>query len=278
MLHSRIVSALATYITALVACASPIYSGETSENSVKEKADRLVEMKRQATEYEAKLENDASTELTLHDEPLLRFDNAVSGVPDGILVMWKEGKRPAVFAQVFQTADKLWIHEMQSLASAAFTMRRDNTPVWEPSKAAGDFRLLSAEPRLADSPVRRLSQLRTLAKEFTATDDFKIRASDKETTLNQLRLLSTPVYRYQDDATGVDEGAVFAFVHGTDPELLLVLEHRSSAGSSGWYYALAPMTCWATEAKHNGSRVWSSPERFGKSKRTDDYHVWVYRP
>ena len=61
--------------------------------------------------------------LTLHDEPILRFSNPVSGVPDGIVVMWKDGQRPAVFAQVFQTKEGLWVHECQSLASRPAQMQ-----------------------------------------------------------------------------------------------------------------------------------------------------------
>jgi hypothetical protein len=84
------------------------------------------------------------------------------------------------------------------------------------------------------------------------------------------------VYRYHDDAAGVDDGAVFAFVHGTDPELFLVLEQRNKE-AKGWRYALVPMTCWAVEAKRGDKIVWNVAERLGKSKPADAYHVWIHR-
>jgi hypothetical protein len=216
--------------------------------------------------------------LALHGEPLLRFSNPVGGVPDGIVVMWKEGQRPAVFAQVFQTKEGLWIHECQSLAAAGLTMQRGDAVTWKPEKAADDFRPLEGAPAPAATAARRLAQMKSIAGDFSATDDFKISSTDKETTRHTLRLLPTPVYRYQDAEAGVVDGAVFALVHGTDPEVFLVLEHREGAdGKVAWHYALAPMTCWQVKVAHKGTAVWSVAERLGKAKPTDPYYVWTHR-
>jgi hypothetical protein len=235
---------------------------------------RLQEMKRQAAEYKLMLETDKPTELKLHDEPLLRFDNPVGGVTDGIVVMWKDGQRPAVLAQVFQTGDGLKIHEVQSLARAGLRMESSEGLKWKPAKAADDFRPLSKEPA-GDSPAKRLVQMKKLAGEFTTSDDFKVRATDKETTRHELRMLPTPVYRYSDAAAEIEDAAVFAFVHGTDPELFLVLEYRGKG--TGWQYALVPMTCWAVEARRGDKIVWNVEERLGKSTPSDPYHVWIHR-
>jgi hypothetical protein len=119
--------------------------------------------------------------------------------------------------------------------------------------------------------------MKKIAAEFSATDEFKVKLGDVETERSELRLLPTPVYRYSDEEAGIVDGAVFAFVHGTDPEMFLVLENRAEKGKSTWHYMLAPMTCWAVEARHAGKQVWSVPERL-KSQPNEDYHVWVYRP
>jgi hypothetical protein len=245
----------------------------------KERAARLAEMKRQAADYSLTLEGKSQVPLVLHDEAVLRFNNPVGGVPDGIVVLWKHGKRPAVFAQVFQTKEGLWIHECQSLASAGLKMQSGEKTFWSPGEGAESFRRLVEAPPAADTPARRLAQMKQLAAEFSATDDFKISSRDVETTRHALRILPTPVYRYDDPALGVTDAAVFAFVQGTDPEVFLVLEHRSSKDEkAGWHYTLAPMTCWAVEVKHKGDVVWSAPNRQGKSKLDHLYHVWVHRP
>ena len=190
------------------------------------RADRLKNMKQQAAAYQLVLAG-GKMELTLHDEPVLRFSNPVSGVPDGVVAMWKDGKRPAVFAQVFQTKDGLWVHECQSIAAAGLTMKKGDTLFWEPKEAAEGFRRLDDADAPAASTARRLGQMKRIAGKFTAADDFKINTSDVEPTRHTLRLLTTPIYRYADESEGVQDGAVFAFVHGTDPEVFLVLESRT---------------------------------------------------
>src|SRR5262249_29877195 len=154
----------------------------------------------------------------------------------GIVVMWKHGQRPAVFAQVFQTKEGLWVHECQSLATAGLSMQLGDTTKWKPEKGAADFRALDGAPVPDATAAQRSVQMKAIAADFSATDDFKISATDKETTRHALRLLPTPVYRYQDALAEIADGAVFAFVHGTDPEVFLVLEHREAKDAkAAWY-------------------------------------------
>jgi hypothetical protein len=241
-------------------------------------AQRLELMNAQSAAYKLTL-GERSMPLALHEGPLLRFSNPVGGVPDGIVVMWKDGARPAVFAQVFQTKEGLWIHECQSLAAAPLSMQQGAKTFWSPQEAAAGFQPLADGPAAAAGASRRLVQMKAIAAEFSASDDFKISSRDQETTRHALRLLPTPVYRYADAAAGIADGAVFAFVHGTDPEVFLVLELRSDgAGPQSWHYTLAPMTCWAVQVNRGKTPVWSVPERMGKNKPQDLYHVWVHKP
>jgi len=242
-----------------------------------EQKERLEFMKRQAAEYEVTLKTSPSTKLALHGEPLLRFDNAVGDVTDGIAVMWKEGERPAIFAQIFQLKNGQWIHECQSMASAGFSMRLGKVTKWEPEEAAAKFSPLPDAPRAADSALKRLVQMKALAARFSATDDFKS-STNGEATRYELRLLPKPVYRYQDAKRGINDGVVFAFVHGTDPELFVILEHQGKGDKAGWFYSLVPMTCWAVQAKLGTTEVWSIPERLGKTTAQGPYHVWVHQP
>jgi hypothetical protein len=240
--------------------------------------ERLESMKRQAAAYEVTLDTTPPARLVLHREPLLRFTNPVGGVADGIVVMWKEGERPAVFAQIFQLKDGLWVHECQSMASAGLSMRLGKATKWNPETAAANFKPLPDAPRAAEGALQRLVQMKAQAARFSAVEDFKMSDADRETSRYELRLLTTPVYRYRDAGRGINDGAVLAFVHGTDPELFLILEHRGDGDKAGWFYALAPMTCWAVRARLAGKEIWSVPERLGKSTPQGPYHVWAHRP
>jgi hypothetical protein len=256
------------------------YAAGRDEPVPRETADqkeRLESMKRQAAEYELTLKTESPTRLALHAEPLLRFSNPVGGVTDGIVVMWKEGKRPAVFGQIFRVKDGFWIHECQSLASAGLSLKTDKEPPWHPEEAAQKFTPLPDAPRAAKGAVQRLVQMKAQAARFSANDDFRMHVNDPETSRYRLRLLAKPVYRYQDSERHINDGVVFAFVHGTDPELFLILEHRGDGDRARWYYSLVPMTCWAVKAQLDGREIWSVPERYGKSTPRGPYHVWIHR-
>lgn len=262
----------------LASLAGFVFAEDQPAKDDAERKERLELMKRQAAEYTVTLNADPPVNLAMHEEPLLRFSNPVGGVPDGIVVMWKVGARPAIFAQVFQIKSGMWLHECQSMAAAGLTMQSGDVAHWQPKSGTDEFRPLTDGPPAADMAGRRLVQMKGLAARFAASDDFKISSTDKETTRHELRLLPTPAYRYEDKQAGIRDGAVFAFVHGTNPEVFLVLELREGDGKAMWHYALTPMTCWAVEARLDGKEAWSVPERLGKSTPSDPYHVWKYLP
>jgi hypothetical protein len=256
---------------------SGVWAAEPENEAARQlAAERLDFMLGTVREFEVIPDQNATDRWRLYDKPVLRWSNPVAGIRDGIVVMWTDGERPAILAQVFPTKDNYWIHEFQSLAAGSFTLRDGERVLWEPRKAGGEFHRLADASPPADSAAKRLLQMRSLAREFSALDDFRIHHTDKEATRHELRLLSSPVYRYESHAGQVRDGAVFAFVLGTDPEVFLVLEAREDAdGNGSWEYLFVPMTCWALEVKHKDRTVWAMDERFGKHSPRDVYHVWL---
>ncbi len=74
----------------------------------------------------------------------------------------------------------------------------------------------------------------------------------------ELRLLPRPLYRYGSAKGTVLDGSLWAFVQGTNPEVLLLVESRPGPDKTlRWNYALAAMTSYPAEAKRNGVRVWN---------------------
>lgn len=237
-------------------------------------AERLEFMLDTVRNLEVTPDRDPAEHWTLHPQPVLRWSNPVAGIRDGLVVMWTDGARPVALAQVFPTKDNLWIHEFQSLAPGPFVMRDGPRVVWEPRQAGETFHALADVPPPADSAAKRLMQMRTIARAFTAFDDFRILPSDTKTTRYELRLMANPVYRYEIPSSRVLDGAVFPFVLGTDPEVFVVVEAREkSDGSRVWEYLIAPLTCWGLEVKHKDKTVWTMEERYGKSSARDSYHI-----
>jgi hypothetical protein len=93
---------------------------EKDVDKEKEKADlaeRLDLMKKSLKIYDLTT-GQGGNSMKLHAEPLLRWNNPVSGVRDGGVFLWMLDGRPQAAVQVFQLKDGLWLHEFQSKSLA----------------------------------------------------------------------------------------------------------------------------------------------------------------
>jgi hypothetical protein len=78
----------------------------------------------------------------------------------------------------------------------------------------------------------------------------------------ELRLLPQPLFRYEPDREVPDlvDGALFAFVQGTDPQSLLILEARRDGTKVGWHFAFARLASGAVAARYHQREVFSVPK------------------
>lgn len=83
----------------------------------------------------------------------------------------------------------------------------------------------------------------------------------REGVTRELRLLPKPVYRYASDDPEVLDGALFAFVEATDPEVFLLIEARGrGAVGTQWHYAFARMNSVRLRAFRGDTMLWDAPE------------------
>ena len=73
----------------------------------------------------------------------------------------------------------------------------------------------------------------------------------------ELRRLPRQLYRYEPENTDLIDGAVFAFVLGNDPEVLLSIEAIKTKEQAEWQYAFIRQTSGALEGRHKNLVVWS---------------------
>jgi hypothetical protein len=232
---------------------------ESDEKSMSQRiaSKRLEFMKTSVSKYEILFGQDEKAKLSLVPEPLLRFTNPVSGLQDGCFVLWtSEAGRPMIGAQVFLTSDNLWIHEFQSLASGPVSATLDGEAVWSPERAGANSKPVPNAPQPAATAVQRLVQMRDIANRFKASDEFEGRVQSDE-----LRLLTRPLFRFGTADSETLDGALFAHAHGTDPELLIIIEAIRVEPSYQWQYALAPMTGYALKATLDDKPNWEVPWR-----------------
>jgi len=263
-------SALAPVVLLAIAVIGPRALADKADST--EANRRLEFMKTSIADYDFRISPDYERKLTVEPEPLLRFTNPVSGLQDGGFFVWKdEHGRPMVGAQVFLTSDNLWLHEFQSLAPVAFRATREGAIPWEPSRAGVEPKPVPDAAVPADTPVQRLAQMRKIAGRFSVSDEFQGRKRTDE-----LRLLSKPLLRFGDpDSTTID-GSLFAQAHGTDPELLIILEALKTEDGARWYYSLAPMTGYALQARLDDKPVWQVEWRKGPFDVKEPFLILVH--
>jgi hypothetical protein len=231
-------------------------AGDDAAKSTPEQ--RLAFAKQAAAAYRFRIGERDKSPVMLHPEPLLRWNNHVVREDDGMLFLWTEGDkgRPLATAQFF-VVENDWHHEFQSLSVSPFEARFEQRPAdnwnWRPNGPGLEFVIADDVDAPAESPAGRLRQMRAIAERFTAAVD----QNEAFQTPEQLRLLTTPVYRYSARDLQVLDGGMFAFVQGTNPEVLVLVEaHGAEPAERTWRYGFARMSSYNLRVRRGEQTVW----------------------
>lgn len=215
-------------------------------------ANNLEQLKRAAARYRIAVGADGARELAVVPEPVLSWTNPLRRTFAGATFVWVADGRPEVVGSLYRfTEDGRTVEddEFQSLSTTSVTATRSNQQVWAPREPGIVLAPIPGAPTPSRSPSERLRQMRALANEFHAFVD-----TDNDKT--ELRLLPKPLYRYQTNGAELLEGALFAFVLTTDPEVLLAIEARQVEGKPVWHFGFARMSMINLRAKHKDRDVW----------------------
>lgn len=215
-------------------------------------AKRLGELRQAADAYQITLDTDPPRRLALQRQPVLRWSNPLRKTSDGAVFVWVADGRPEVVASFYryeQNGVSDEDHEFQSLAVTGLSSTRNGLPVWSPNAAGVTLAPIPDAPAPGATPAERLRQMRALAQQFKAFFDLP---EDR----SELRLHPQPIFRYETRQAGLADGALFAFVLTTDPEVLLLIEARPSGGMLAWHYAFARMSMVNLRAEHKNKNVW----------------------
>jgi hypothetical protein len=224
------------------------------------RGERLLAIHRDdAASYAIFRDPERTQRLELRREPIYRWSNPTRvGGQEGDVFLWTYRGRPEVIASIFshphQTDQRCMCHELHSLSEAVLVVDRDSPNRWEPKAAGVDLKPVPGAPIPASSPSQRAIQIRALAREFSGRS---LSESDQSW---ELRLLPSPLYRYESTDPGVIDGAVFALVSsaGTDPEIILLLEARKTPEGPRWTFGAARFSDMSLWLKHKDQEVWNA--------------------
>jgi hypothetical protein len=215
---------------------------------------QLEQFKQSAARYRIATDNERPKDLVLTQEPVLRWTNPLRGTVGGAVFVWVADGRPEVVASIYRypvdggTEEE---NEFQSLATTGLTASLDGRAVWVPNTPGISFAPIPDAPKPAATSGERLRQMGALAREFHA---FFNTADDN----SELRLLPKPLLRYETKRPDLPDGALFAYVLTTDPEVLLLIEARVVGGAPVWHYGLARMSMVNLRVHHKDRDVWKA--------------------
>ena len=200
-------------------------------------------------------------------EPIFTFSEPTRETGHlGTLWVWGTKGRPIALLSQNKAYEKpVWGFELAALSEGVSVVMHDGWK-WSP-KSALKMSPFKDAPRAADSDAKRLSQMKSLVQKFTITEQYLNESFE-------LRLLPSPIYRYQDEKIGLIDGGLFNFAHGTNPEALAVIECRKETSGTTWSYGFLPLAGAGVTAKLDGNTVWTK-EPTRESKAQELYSTWL---
>ena len=208
------------------------------------------------------VEGDDEYVLQFSKRSILNWSNPVFGTTDGGFFIWTRDRRVAAVIKTYKTKKGRWVEQVRSFSDRPIVARQtpDADPFWSPPSAP-EVKPLENSPSPASTATARLLQMKDLHRSFSVSGD--LLAGRQE-----LRPLPRPLYRYK--SKEVIDGAMFAHVQGTGPDMLLILEARGEPPN--WYYSLGAIGVFEVEVKRGGSIVWSEPRRTAPSTKPTEIY------
>lgn len=237
----------------LVALASRAPAEPPSEAELRSRWNALY--KRRAEALGVSLAESEGQTIRLLEKPLLTYTNPVrAGRTEGSVFLWTDEGRPvlvAAFWSVDSPSDRSLrrlSREWHSLVQEDMSVDLDSARVWQSGEPGMEWHSLSDNAAPAKSRTLRLVQMRKIVAGVQATID---------TGESELRLMPQPLYRYPESTPDVLDGAMFAFVMGTDPELFAVVEAVHQKRAAQWRIGFVHFTNAPVEAHLNGLKIFT---------------------
>src|SRR5262249_25753815 len=223
-----------------------------------------------AREYEIRVGDDDGP-LELQSEPVLKWSNPDRGEVHGNVFLWTRNGRPLVVGSLFKWFSPFthMTHEFQSFAEEPLRATFHGKPVWKTSQSALNFMDVPKAAAPAASEAQRLLQVKQLAKDFSGWK------KERDGIETELRLLPQPIHRYAAPKQGIINGALFTLVHGTDPEIFVLIEARGQdAARAHWQFAATRMNSVQLKLRHKDQQVWAV-ETLPWKEVQDHEHVYT---
>lgn len=225
----------------MIATASCV-AQEPSKESEALSQQRMDLMRRRALAFRLSTDKN-SRPVQLESEPLFRYDDIPRGYVDGAVWRWGKTGRPLAIITTelhptYLGSSQRVVYDFLSLSEVPFSAVSDDVS-WRPTESAVKMQPLETGAPPAQTSAQRRFQMKRILQGFSAAQ--VVTEEMPEESRLKLRLLPTPIETYQPDGEGTD-GAVFLFVAGRMPGVIVFLETRGKKWEFGIGRLSAPST------------------------------------
>ncbi|QDV47478.1 hypothetical protein Enr13x_73870 [Stieleria neptunia] len=205
----------------------------------------------------------------LQTSPLFRWDNPISGARGGVF-LWTIDERPVAMTKCHVNDRKQHYVESSVFLSDSLLLKYQDQTIWRPKESALKHVSVERDSSPVQSSVGRLVQMRQLAADFAIEDTW----GEGDGEPYQLRLIPRPLYRYASKEAGLLDGAVFAFVQGTNPEAVVIVEAIRRNNQVQWHCGISRLTGYALTVERNGNVVYKVPKLNHPDHQNSYRHYW----
>jgi serine/threonine protein kinase/WD40 repeat protein len=217
------------------------------------------EMQRRAKTLKlARMNRDASVPVESLPAALYRYDEPDRDLYEATVWAWGRVGRPVALAALEFYArpegGARAMYELVSLADGPIKAQGDGGRWhWSPKQPGVVLQEFPGAGTAAESEMERLKQMKDLAMQLTAS--YGGGPHQKGT---ELRLLPEPIHRYADADSGLQDGAIFVFAHGSNPEIVVLIEARGNLQSGAkWHCGFARLSAAGLSVSLAGRDVWT---------------------
>jgi hypothetical protein len=206
-----------------------------------------------------RVKDDGEAECKMLEDSVLNWSDSARH-PDlivpGTTWIWHLNGRPAFIAEIYGRLDSVGVWSLFACNLLSDPLRISDGTMNRTLKGYYDPKEIAGAPAVAKTKSERTFQMRRLADRFDAHQFWEERF--------ELRLLPKPIYRYEDVDAGILDGAVYSLVHGTNPEVLLLLEaHGTNDDAAKWKVVFGSLAGAHCVVRLDGKEFWTCPKHIG---------------
>lgn len=228
------------------------------EPATEARAKLLSQMRSLAKATTVTLKNGQAAELVT--EPVFRYDDQQRRFLDATLWCWTQAGRPVAFQKIeamlhVNTNEARWQYCWTSTADQPVNVQWANQREFAATIPGLALKPLKTDTPPSESATQRKRQLRALARDFASRNVINPRTNETA----EMRLMPTPFFEYNEEGSTMPRGAVFGFAsHGTNPDLLVMIEAAPLNTTRSWMFSPARMTTGGLKLRYRDDLVWEA--------------------